>query len=178
MLGDRPAAEDGPAPDDPSAIVVVPDARAIESVLAAARAAGLTRWTARSGGDIAVIQAADSPSVRYGSFLAALRGEAPIVLGSRPAILTPVPRAAHLTIWDDGNSAYDEPHAPQPRLLTVAAMRSEAERCGLLVAGFAPSVAAWSLVHNGWASPIEGDKSSAREATPTVAVLARGDRDA
>jgi primosomal protein N' (replication factor Y) len=160
-----------------SAVIVVPDGRAIEAVLAVARAAGLTRWTARSGGDIAVIHSSDPPGQRYGSYLAGMRGEAPIVLGTRPAVLAPVPRLAHLILWDDGNSAYDEPHAPHPRVLSVAAIRAEREGAGLTIAGFAPSIAARALIEHGWAREVETVRLRERAATPNVTVLGRGDRD-
>jgi primosomal protein N' (replication factor Y) len=174
MLGVAAAAigEEGEA----SAIIVVPDARAIEAVLAVARAAGLTRWTARSGGDIAVIHSSDPPGLRYASYLAGMRGEAPIVLGTRPAVLAPVPRLAHLILWDDGNSAYDEPHAPHSRVLSVAAIRAEREGSGLTVAGFAPSVAARALVEHGWAREAETGRLRTRSATPDVTVIGRDDR--
>ena len=160
-----------------SAIILVPDARAIEALLAVARAAGLTRWTARAGGDIAVIHSSDAPGLRYASYLAGMRGEAPIVLGTRPAVLAPVPRLAHLLLWDDGNSAYDEPHAPHPRVLSVAAIRAEREGSGLTIAGFAPSVAARALVEHGWAREVETERLRERAATPNINVLGRDDRD-
>ncbi len=160
-----------------SAIIVVPDARAIEAVLAVARAAGLSRWTARSGGDVALIHSSDPPGVRYASYLAGMWGEAPIVLGTRPAVLAPVPHLAHLILWDDGNSAYDEPHAPHPRVLSVAAIRAERESSGLTIAGFAPSIAARALVEHGWAREVETGRLRERAATPNVTVLGRDDRD-
>lgn len=167
----------GDSQEEASAIIVVPDARAIEAVLAAANAVGLARWTARSGGDVAVIHSSDSPGVRFASYLAAIRGEAPLVLGTRPAVLSPVPRLAHLVLWDDGNSAYDEPHAPHPRVLSVAAIRAEREGSGLTVAGFAPSVAARALVEHGWAREVETGRLRERSATPNITVLGREDRD-
>ncbi len=160
-----------------SAIIVVPDARAVGQVLSAAADLGLTRWTSRSGGDVAVVHSSDGPAVRYSSYLAAVRGEARIVVGTRPAALTPVPRLAHLTLWDDAHSAYEERHAPYPRVLTIAALRAEREDAGLLVAGFAPSVAARALVEHGWAIAAEAPRDTVREATPQVTVLGIEDRD-
>ncbi len=167
----RPGAGEG------SAIIVVPDARAVAQVLAAAEGVGLARWSSRSSGDVAVVHSSDPPAARYGSYLAAMRGEARIVLGTRPALLAPVPRLAHLSLWDDAHSAYEERHAPYPRALAVAALRAEREHAGLLIAGFAPSVAARALVEHGWATAIETPRDEVRAATPATTVLAREDRD-
>jgi len=164
-------------PTSGSSIIVVPDARSIGQVLAVARDAGLRRWTSRAGGDIAVVHSSDGPSIRYSSYLAAMRGEARIVLGTRPAALTPVPRLAHLSVWDDAHSAYDERHAPYPRVLAIAATRAEREEAGVVVAGFAPSVAARALAEHGWARATAPDRAAVRDATAHVIALTGEERD-
>jgi primosomal protein N' (replication factor Y) len=160
-----------------SAIIVVPDARAIEAIVAAARDVGLGRWTARSGGHVAVIHSDDSAAQRYGAYTAAMRGEARLVLGTRPAVFTPVPQLAALVVWDDGNSSLTEQHAPYPQVLAVAAMRAESESAGLLLGGFAQSVAARALVEHGWAQPARAARAVVRDTTAAITVLGSEDRD-
>ena len=65
------------------ALVVVPDARDIDRVLAALADAGIPRWTPSTRGGAVRLAADDGPAVRYRSFLAALRGQASVVVGTR-----------------------------------------------------------------------------------------------
>lgn len=160
-----------------SSIVIVPDARAVEAFVAAAEDVGLARWTARSGGQIAVIHSDDPAAQRYGAYVAAMRGEARLVLGTRPAVLTPVPRLTALAIWDDGNSSYREQHAPYPNVLAVAAMRAEREGAGLLIGGFSQSVAARALVEHGWAEAAPAARGVVRDAIPAISVLGTEERE-
>jgi primosomal protein N' (replication factor Y) len=160
-----------------SSIIIVPDARAIDAFVAVAGDVGLSRWTARSGGQIAVIHSDDSAAQRYGAYVAAMRGETRLVLGTRPAVFTPVPRLVALAIWDDGNSSYREQHAPYPNVLAVAAMRADREGAGLLIGGFSQSVAARALVEHGWADGAPAARGMVRDAIPAITVLGTGERE-
>ena len=140
--------------DGGSALLVAPDARAVHTLLGATRAAGLTRWSARRGGEVAVLAADDGPQVRYGSYLAALRGVAPIVIGTRQVAWTPVPDLRHISVWDEASDLMQEPRAPYPHARTVAAMRAQLSGCSLLLAGHAVSADAVALVEHGFATRI------------------------
>ncbi len=155
---------------DGSAIVVLPDERALRAFSQECRARGMTGWTARSGGEFAQIHTADGPSQRYGSYMAAMLGNARIVVGTRPAVMTPVPNLRLLVIWDDGNSVYDERHAPYAHVRTVAALRAEREQAALLIGGFAQSVPARALVEHGFAQDLRASRRDVREATPAIHV--------
>ncbi|MCJ7827512.1 MAG: primosomal protein N', partial [Demequinaceae bacterium] len=154
-----------------SVIVVVPDSRAVAAVSSRLRAYGLSRWTSRSGGDFAVVQAEDGPSLRYENYLAGLTGAVPIVVGTRSTIFQPVPSLALIAMWADGHTAFQDPHAPHPHARTVAAIRTEAEGSRLLLGSWAPSVEAAALVEHGWAGWAPADRGSIRSAVPTVEVL-------
>ncbi|WNM25796.1 primosomal protein N' [Demequina capsici] len=151
-----------------SVIVVVPDARAAAAVARAWRAAGLERWTPRGGGDFVALDADDGPNVRYGQYLAALRGEVRLVVGTRPAALQPVPRLGLLLLWDDGHSAYEDPHAPYLHARTVASVRAEREDCDLIMAAYAPSIEAVALAQHGWCTLERPSAAQIRAATPVI----------
>lgn len=161
-----------------SVIVVVPDARATAALVGALRHAGAERWIARGGGDFVVLDADDGPSVRYGQYLTALRGEARLVIGTRATAMQPVPSLAALVLWDDGHSAYEDPHAPYPHARTVAAMRSEAEHADLTLASYAPSVDAAALVEHGWARLEEPVIEEVRQRTAAITVWDDARREA
>ncbi|WP_084126558.1 hypothetical protein [Demequina sp. NBRC 110054] len=151
-----------------SALIVVPDARAVAAVASVLRDAGLERWTSRGGGDFAVLDADDGPNVRYGQYLAALRGEVGLVVGTRPSVMQPVPRLAHLALWDDGHTAYEDPHAPYLHARTIANMRAESEGCDLVVAGYVPSIEAVALTAHHWATLEQPDTEALRTRTATI----------
>ena len=131
------------------ALVVVPDARDIDRVLAALDAAGIPRWVPGCRGGAVRLAADDGPAARYRSFLAALRGQAdgggrhPRV-GVRARCAT----SAWRSCWDDGDPLHAEPRAPYPHVREVLALRSELEGCALLVAAHGRSVEAQALVES------------------------------
>ena len=160
---------------DGSAIVALPDARAVLAVAEAARAAGLARWTARSGGDFVVLDAEDGASVRFGSHLAALRGVARLVIGTRSAAWQAVPDLRAIALWDEASGTYTEPRAPYPHARTVAAMRSSQGGASLLVGGYALSADAVALVEHGFASRVTSPHD--RERLPRVEVVGHERRE-
>ncbi len=162
--------------DGGSAVIVAPDARAVDALLGAARGAGLKRWTARHGGEVAVLAAEDGPHVRYGSFLAAQRGIAPLVIGTRNAAWTPVPHLRHMSVWDEASALMQEPRAPYPHARTVAAMRSQLSGCSLLIAGHVLSADAVALVEHDFATRVEA--SAERQALSRIEIVGEESRQA
>ncbi|WP_430866768.1 hypothetical protein [Demequina aurantiaca] len=161
-----------------SAIIVVPDGRAVLRIEAALIEAGLTRWNARSGGHFAVVDSEDGATARYASYLAAMHGRVGLVVGTRTAVMQPVPELGLVTIWDDASSVFDEPHAPYPHARTLAAMRAEFNGAGALLGAYAPGVDAMALVAHGWAEMHSAPRSTVRAHTPTVDVLTGERREA
>ncbi|MBN2177035.1 MAG: primosomal protein N' [Demequinaceae bacterium] len=160
-----------------NAVLVVPDARAVSAVSARLQGFGLSRWTSRSGGDFAVVQAEDGPSVRYENYLAGLTGSAPIVVGTRSTAFQPVPSLGLLALWVDGHTAFQDPRTPHPHARTVAAIRTEAERSRLMLGAWAPSVEAQALVEHGWAEWAPADRVAIRATVPAVTVLTAEKRE-
>ncbi len=154
-----------------AAIVILPDARALAAAVEALQRSGLSRWTARTGGHFSVLHADDGPSVRFGSYLAAMHGQTRIVLGTRPVALQPVPALGLVVMWDEASGVYDEPHAPYPHARTIAAMRADDAGAGVLFASYAPSVEAMALVAHGWAERAGVPRGAVRDGTPLVTVV-------
>lgn len=163
--------------DGGSAILVVPDARAAHALLRECERLGLRRWTTRTGGQVAVLDHDDGPTVRFSSYLAAMHGHARIVIGTRPAALQPVPVLSLIAVWDEANGSLEDPHAPYPHARTVAAMRGE-HGTALLIAGYALSAEAVALVEHGWARMIAPSRDEVRARVPAVDVVSAERRDA
>jgi len=172
------AAAAAAAAQSQSAILVVPDSRSLAALEKELERRGLRRWSVRTGGEVAVLDADDGANARYGSYLAAMHGLARIVLGTRPVALQPVPSLGFVAIWDDGASSYDDPHAPYWNARTVAAWRADLEGAGMLIASYAPTVESLALAEHGWAELAVPDREAVRRSAPAIEAIGDDKRTA
>ncbi|KAA9379860.1 primosomal protein N' [Microbispora cellulosiformans] len=138
-------------------VVVVPDGKDVALV---AEALGDTPHVA--------ITADLGPAERYRRWLKALRGEAGIAVGNRPAAFAPVARLGLAVIWDDGDDLHAERHAPYPHAREVLGLRAHQAGAGLLVGGYTRTAEATALVETGWAGPLVPDRAAVRARAPRV----------
>lgn len=151
-----------------SAVVVVPDRRDMDRVVAAA--------TALVGADAVVALAAGlGPAARYRRWLQAHSGGPAIVVGPRSTAFAPVPKLGLIAVWDDGDDNLAEPRSPYPHAREVALLRTQISQCGLLLGGHARTAEAQALVENGWAHDLLADRATLRQAAPLIAALADSD---
>ncbi|MBI9115381.1 primosomal protein N' [Sanguibacter suaedae] len=162
------------------ALLVVPDARDVELLAEALVAVGVAEWS-REGATSApglgpaasfVRLTADAgPTPRYRSFLAALRGGARVVVGTRAAAFAPVADLGLVVCWDDVDPMHQERRAPYPHVREVLALRSEQTGCAVLVGSVSRSIHAQALVESGWARELVADRATVRARTPRVQAL-------
>lgn len=146
-----------------SALLLVPDERDLD-ILHAELA---TRFSARSVG---LLHNGLGPSRRYRNYLAATRGAARILVGTRSAVFTPLPDLKLIAMWDDGDDLYGELKAPYPHAREVAAIRTLQQHNALLIAGRGRSVQVEDWLEKGWMAPIELPVSALRASCPVVRV--------
>ncbi|MER5701666.1 primosomal protein N' [Micromonospora sp. NPDC002296] len=144
------------------AVVVVPDARDLDRLDAA-----LT--VALGDGRHVTLAAAAGPARRYRAFLAARRGDVPVVIGTRAAMFAPVARLGLVALIDDGDDLHAEPRAPYPHAREVLLTRAQLADAAALVGGYARSAEAQLLVETGWAREVVADRATVRAHTPAVA---------
>jgi len=140
-------------------VIVVPDARDLARVDEALRGLGSCHVT---------LTADLGPAERYRRWLAALRGEAPIVAGTRAAMFAPVSNLGLVVLWDDGDDLHAEPRAPYPHAREVLALRAHRAAAAALIGGFARTAELAQLVVSGWARPLEPDRGTLRKTAPRV----------
>ncbi|UZJ26149.1 primosomal protein N' [Rhodococcus antarcticus] len=151
-----------------SAVLVVPDQRDVDRVHAAcARILG--------EGSVVALAAGLGPAVRYRRWLAALRGQARVVVGPRAAAFAPVTDVGLVAVWDDGDDNHAEPRAPYPHSREVAVLRAHAAGAGLLVAGHARTAEVQALVESGYARDLLAPRAVVRERAPRTTALADTD---
>ena len=143
------------------ALLVVPDGKDLDRLAAAAEAL-------LPAGSVAVLRADSSPDTRYARFLAASRGSAQVVLGSRGAVFAPVRDLGLVVVWDDGDDLHAEPRAPYPHARDVLVHRAHLASCAAVVAGTARTAEAALLVESGWAHELVADRATLRAAAPRV----------
>lgn len=152
------------------ALVVLPDVRDVDRLTAALQVHGLRPYGLK-GGDFARLLAEDGPAPRYRSYLAVLRGEVGIAIGTRATAFAPVGNLGLVVCWEDGEQTLSEQRAPYPHVREVLALRSELENCAFLVGSVSRSVESQALLHSGWAREIVAARANARTRTPRVRVL-------
>jgi primosomal protein N' (replication factor Y) len=108
------------------------------------------------------------PARRYRAYLAALRGQRRIVVGTRSAVFAPVPDLGAMLVWDDGDDLLAEPRAPYPHARDVALLRAHTEGAGLVLAGRARTAEAERLVQSGWARALVAPRETVRSLSPLV----------
>ncbi|MFG3707641.1 primosomal protein N' [Micromonospora sp. NPDC047670] len=144
------------------AVVVVADNRDLDRLDAALEAA-------LGPGRHVCLSAALGPARRYRAFLAARRGDVPVVVGTRAAMFAPVARLGLVAIWDDGDDLHAEPRAPYPHAREVLLTRAQLGDAAALVGGFARTAEAQLLVETGWAREVAADRATLRARMPAVA---------
>ncbi|MDD4867318.1 MAG: primosomal protein N' [Mycobacterium sp.] len=147
-----------------SALAVVPDQRDLDLLWRAAT----TRIDERS---VVALSAGLGPAARYRRWLAALRGTARLVIGTRSAVFAPLSDLGLVLVWSDSDDNLAEPRAPYPHAREVAMLRAHQARCAALIGGYARSAEAHALVCSGWAHDIVAARPVVRARTPRVVAL-------
>ncbi|OEU96664.1 primosomal protein N' [Streptomyces oceani] len=150
------------------ALAVLPDGRAAERVDAA--------LTMLVGTGRHVLLTADAGrESRYRRWLAVSRGAVRGVVGTRAAMFAPVRDLGLAALWDDGDAAHSDEHAPRPHAREVLLLRAAHERAGLLLGAHARTVEAAQLVESGWARPLTATREMVRAAAPRVRTAEEAD---
>ena len=147
-------------------VIVVPDARDLARVDTALTAVNLPGPGDQPGH---VCLTADlGPAERYRRWLAALRGTARVVAGTRAAMFAPVGQLGLVVLWDDGDDLHAEPRAPYPNAREVLALRAYQSGAAALIGGFARTAELTQLIAAGWAKPLAGRPEILRRVAPRV----------
>jgi len=150
------------------AVLVVPDQRDLERLRQACELA-----LGRAG--FVVLAGESGPAARYRAFLAALRGQVRVVIGTRAAAYAPVADLGLVALWDDGDDLLAEQRSPYPHAREVLALRAAQTGAAVLFAGYGRTAEVQALVERGWLRELEGDRATVRHTAPRIRVS--GDSD-
>lgn len=126
---------------------------------------------------VGVLASESGRSARYRAYLAASRGQARIMLGTRSAVFAPLRDLGLVVVVDDGNDAHSELRAPYPHARAVAILRSARQGAALLLAGHGRSTDAQALLERGWLRDLSLSPAEARRVSPPVRAVSEEDRE-
>jgi primosomal protein N' (replication factor Y) (superfamily II helicase) len=150
------------------AVIVVPDARDLARLEAAC-----LRVLGRGGFGVLVAEA--GPAARYRAFLAALRGDVPVVIGNRAAAFAPVRHLGLVALWDDGDDLLAEQRAPYPHARDVLAIRAANARAAVLFASYGRTAEQQAWLERGWLRELSQERTLVRHDAPRVKVAIDSD---
>jgi len=145
-------------------LAVVPDQKDVDALWRAAT-------TLIDESSVVALSAGLGPAARYRRWLAALRGTARLVIGTRSAVFAPLSDLGLVMVWADGDDNLSEPRAPYPHAREVAMLRAHQARCAALIGGYARTAEAQALVRSGWAHDIVAARPAVRARTARVIAL-------
>jgi primosomal protein N' (replication factor Y) len=114
---------------DGTALVIAPDREAV------------ARWARRL--DAARLDSGAPAGARRAAWFAAARGRARVVVGSRSALLTPLPPPATLVLLEEHDPGHKPPGAPRIHSRAILARRAALDASRLLLLSATPSVESW-----------------------------------
>ncbi|WP_344661353.1 primosomal protein N' [Catenulispora subtropica] len=173
LAGTAPRADESvaaaPSPEEASplqvpargALAIVPDHRDLARLDAA-----LTEVA--GPGHHVVLSEELGPAKRYQNWLAVLRGDVRMVIGTRSAMFAPVADLGFVAIWDDGDDLHAEPRAPYPHVREVLLLRAHATGAAALIGGYTCTAEGAQLVESRWAYPLTAFRSTVRAKSPLI----------
>ena len=108
------------------------------------------------------------PAKRYQNWLAVLRGDVKMVIGTRSAMFAPVTDLGFVAVWDDGDDLHAEPRAPYPHVREVLLLRAHATGAAALIGGYTCTAEGAQLVESRWAYPLTAFRSTVRAKSPLI----------
>lgn len=153
---------------DRRALLVVPGVRQLEQLRA-------TLVEVFGKGTVALLHSDLGPSARYRNYLAVSRGSARIVVGTRNAVLAPMPDCGLVAVWDEADDLLAEPRAPYFHARDVAAMRAAQQGAALLLAGYGRSCEVQRWLESGWLHPLCLDRQQLRRHAPATRITGASD---
>lgn len=109
----------------------------------------VSRFYARFGNQIAIMNSRLSAGERYDQYMRARRGEASIMIGPRSALFTPFERLGMIIIDEEHESAYKSETTPRYHARETAIARAELAKAMVVLGSATPSVTSYRRALDG-----------------------------
>lgn len=170
LLGGVIEAVDATLRSGRSAVVILPTVRELTPAVARLRAVF-------GHGAVGSLASEAGRSARYRAYLAASRGEARIMLGTRSAVFAPMRNLGLIVVVDDGHDQHEELRAPYPHARAVAVLRASHHNAALMLASHSRSVDAQALVERGWLATLNLSPTESRRVIAPVRAVGDVERE-
>lgn len=112
------------------------------------------RFRSRFGDRVCVYHSALSDGERYDTWRQLLEGTPQVIIGTRSAVFSPLPRLGLIILDEEHDSGFKQDQlSPCYHARTVARWRAELEDCPLILGSATPSLESWTRVHTPPSSP-------------------------
>lgn len=145
-------------------LLVVPEVSSAEKL------AAVCRRLLSGAGRVAILHHGLGAERRWRTYCETLAGLPDVVVGTRAAAFAPLPDLGLVAVWDDGDDAHVEPHAPGWQSLVVARYRAEQAGAALAVVAHSRSVQAQWLVTEGQLADLLPTRADRRRLAPRVLI--------
>ncbi len=137
----------------------------------------LRRYRERLGVSIAVLHSGLASGARAQAWLAAARGDAPVVLGTRSAVLTPLPRAGLIVVDEEHDASYKQQEGWRYHARDLAVVRAHALGVPVVLGSATPSLESLANVAAGRYHRLRLTQRAGRAAPPRMQIVdLRGQR--
>jgi primosomal protein N' (replication factor Y) (superfamily II helicase) len=129
------------------------------------------RFRQRLGFDIAILHSGLSESERANAWLAAARGEARVVLGTRSAIFVPLPNPGLIVVDEEHDASYKQQDGFRYHARDLAVVRARALKVPLLLGSATPSLESLANVEAGRYSLLRLSRRAGVARPPSLQIM-------
>ena len=131
----------------------------------------ISRFQSRFHCNIALLHSGLTDSKRLQAWQAAQTGKASIILGTRSAILTPMPNLGLIILDEEHDLSFKQQEGFRYHARDIALYRAHLEQCPVILGSATPSIDSYALVQNGKMTSLELNQRAGLALMPTIHVL-------
>ena len=131
----------------------------------------ISRFQSRFHCNIALLHSGLTDSKRLQAWQATQTGKASIILGTRSAILTPMPNLGLIILDEEHDLSFKQQEGFRYHARDIALYRAHLEQCPVILGSATPSIDSYALVQNGKMTSLELNQRAGLALMPKIHVL-------
>ncbi len=131
----------------------------------------ISRFQSRFHCDIAMLHSGLNDSRRLQAWQAAQTGKASIILGTRSAIFTPLPRLGLIVLDEEHDLSFKQQEGFRYHARDVALYRAHLQNCPVILGSATPSIDSYALVDQGKMTVLELNQRAGSAQMPKIHIL-------
>lgn len=131
----------------------------------------ISRFQSRFQCHIALLHSGLNDSKRLQAWQAAQTGKASIILGTRSAILTPLPRLGLIILDEEHDLSFKQQEGFRYHARDVALYRAHLEQCPIILGSATPSIESFALAHTGKMTHLQLNQRAGSAVMPKMHII-------